>query len=195
MTNRKRKSRKEMTPEELLRLREAEAARQRRRRAPKQAERQKHVTTPFAATQAKVNRPVATLTPEQEEFIDVLLALRLGEASYALALWERENKLRVKLEAPELKPFMNGEEAAEYHARKKRHDKFALISYFAVDALSRHKGRDRLHRFRRDEAEQAEAQGIDLETFQKRKRAANQKAKKFKDDAAALASIRQRAFF
>lgn len=184
-----------MTPEELARLQKQEAARQRKRREPKQAERRKHISMPYAATQAKVNRPVAVLTPELEEFIDELLTMRLGPASYALALWERENKQRLKLACPELKSDMTSEEATEYHARKKRHDRFALISYYAMDALKRHAQRGRNKRFDRNEVEQAEALGVDVATFRKQKRAANRKVAKARDDAAILAAIKRRAIF
>jgi hypothetical protein len=193
VSKRKRKSRADMAPDELKRLREAEANRQRKRREPKQADRRKHISMPYAATQAKVNRPVAVVTSELNEFIDELLTLPLAEASYALALWERETKQRLKLDGPQIKSDMTSQEAAEYHLQKKRADRFALISCFASDALTRHAARGRNRRFQQAEVERAESMGIDVLTLRKRKRAANRKAAIAKKDAAVLAAIRQNA--
>jgi len=186
MTERKRRSLKHMTPDEkaeYVRWREREKkARQRDR---EKVEGKKPMTE---SPQAKVNWPRATITPELEEFIDVLVGMELGPAAHALALWERENKQRLRLDivrVPDFEaPVTDAEKEAhggpwaalnarvrEYRAKKKRADRFSLTGYFASFVLENEKARERNKRYLEKEAAEANALGISIDEHKRRKRA------------------------
>ncbi|TGU87716.1 hypothetical protein EN794_050500 [Mesorhizobium sp. M00.F.Ca.ET.151.01.1.1] len=186
MTARKRQSLRHMTPDE-----KAEYVREReRQKKARQRDRQKAEGKKMRAEspQAKSNWPRVTLTPELEEFIDELVKLDLAPAARALAMWERENRQRLRLDDPTAPQFTIPSTYAEweahkatweernvewkaYEAKKKRAQRFALIGIFAVDALDRDAARERNNRYREKEATEANALGISIEEYQRRKRA------------------------
>lgn len=84
MTKSKRHSLKHMTPDEKAEyVRERERRKKARQRERAKIEGKKLMTE---SPQAKTNWPRATLTPELEEFIDVLVGMELAPAAHALAL-------------------------------------------------------------------------------------------------------------
>lgn len=186
MAKGKRQSLKHMTPEERaehIRKREREKKARQRERA--KVEGKKIMTE---SPQAKVNWPRATITPELEEFIDVLVGMELGPAAHALSLWERKNKQRLRLDIVQVPNFEAPVTDAEleahggpwgtlsarvkaYNAKKKRADRFALIGYFASFALENEKARGRNKRYLEKEAAEANALGISLDEYKRRKRA------------------------
>lgn len=139
-------------------------------REPAQAERRKNCMPNFA-TQARVNRPIAAMTLELEEFVDEILSMRLPAASYALALWQRDTKQRIKLDQPAYFADMTTDNYKSHYAQSERCRKFGLISMFAFDKLDREKAGVRHARHKEKEAQEAAALNIDVTAYQRRKRA------------------------
>lgn len=166
MTKSKRRSLKHLTPDEKAEyVRERERQKKARQRCRQKVEGKKMQAE---SPQAKVNWPTATLTPELEEFIDELVKLELAPASRALAMWERENRQRLKIDPPSVAAAITG---ADYMRQSKRWTRFNLIRIFAFDALDRDKQQERQRRYLAKEALEANALGISIEEYQRRKRA------------------------
>lgn len=186
MTKTTRRSLKHMTPEEKADyVRERERNKKARQRDREKVEGKKIMTE---SLQAKTNWPRATLTPELEEFIDVLVTLELAPASRALAMWERENRQRLRLDHPPAPHIVVPSTYAEweahkatwdarntewkaYETKKKRAQRFALIGAFAYSALDRDGARERNSRYLEKEAAEANALGISIDEHKRRKRA------------------------
>lgn len=169
MTKSKRRSLKHMTPDEKAEyVRERERQKKARQRDREKVEGKKIMTE---SPQAKVNWPRATLTPELEEFIDELVGMELAPASMALAMWERENRQRLRIDPPLVQTINTKAEADAYWARDKRARRFGLIGIFASDALEREKQHERQKRFLAKEAAEARALGISVDEYKRRKRA------------------------
>jgi hypothetical protein len=169
MSKGKRRSLKHMTPEEKAEyVRERERQKKARQRDRQKIEGKKLMTE---SPQAKTNWPRATLTPELEEFIDELVALPLEPASRALAMWERENRQRLRLVPPSPYGIVTQADADAYQVREKRARRFGLIGMFASDAFERDAGRDRNKRYLEKEAAEANKLGISIEEHRRRKRA------------------------
>jgi hypothetical protein len=186
MSKSKRRSLKHLTPEEKAEyVRKREREKKARQSARAKLEGKKIMTE---SPQAKVNWPRATLTPELEEFIDELVKLELAPASRALAMWERENRQRLRLDNPPAPHIVIPSTYAEweahkatwearnaewkaYEAKKKRAQRFNLIGAFAYGALDRDAARERNSRYLEKEAEEASALGISVDEYKRRKRA------------------------
>lgn len=186
MTKGKRHSLKHMTPEEKADyVRERERLKKARQRDRQKIEGKRIMT---GSLQAKTNWPRATLTPELEEFIDELVKLKLAPASRALAMWERENRQLLRLDNPPAPHIVIPSTYAEweahkatweernaewkaYEAKKKRAQRFALIGAFAFGALDRDAAQERNARHRAKEANEADALGISVDEYKRRKRA------------------------
>ena len=164
----KRRSLKHMTPDEKAEyVRERERQKKARQRVRQKSEGKKMRTE---SPQAKVNWPRATLTPELEEFIDVLVGMELGPAAHALALWERENRQRLRLAMPSSANIITQADADAYWTQEKRARRFGLIGSLAYGALERAKAGERNERFLAKEANDASALGISVEELKRRKR-------------------------
>lgn len=186
MTKSKRHSLKHMTPDEKAEyVRERERRKKARQRERAKTEGKKIMTE---SPQAKVNWPRATITPELEEFIDVLVGMELGPAAHALALWERENQQRLRLDNPPIPDFgapltdaeieahkgawaARNAQVQAYRAAKKRADRFALTGYFAGFVLENEKARGRNKRYLEKEVAEANRLGISIDELKRRKRA------------------------
>ncbi|TPM61109.1 hypothetical protein FJ959_07390 [Mesorhizobium sp. B2-2-4] len=169
MTKSKRRSLRHMTPDE-----KAEYVREReRQKKARQRDREKVEGKKMRAEspQAKVNWLRAALTPELEEFIDELVSLELAPASRALAMWERENRQRLEIDPPLAVSAMTRGDHEAYMRQAKRWTRFGLIRIFARDALDRDAANVRQKRYLEKEAKEANALGISIEEYQRRKRA------------------------
>lgn len=150
----KRQSLKDMTPgERVLHRREQGRLRKASERARKREKDQK---------------ALHILAPELREFVEELLKLSIREASWALALWEKEMKQPFpKIDRPTYAPGMDWNELSRMKLKWAR---WEIIRYFAADAFARDSGRKRGARFDAKESLEAAEMGLSVSAYRLVKR-------------------------